>query len=79
MHSAKWLSKGPTSAPVAEGCYRRHSVKSPSPLLGVVTTTFFCREQGDTSVRQKILGKDVVVDVQFVASVFEAQQSGCVR
>jgi hypothetical protein len=52
-------------------CQRRHSAKDPSPSLGAVTVTFLCRVSNGTrqnslpSARQKVLGKEVVADVQF--------------
>jgi hypothetical protein len=49
-----------STGPVFAECRRRHSAKDPSPSLGAVTVTFLCRVP-----RQKVLGKEAVVDVQF--------------
>jgi hypothetical protein len=44
-----------------------HSTKSLSPSLGVVMTTFFAEIQVALGkVQQKVLSKEVIVDVQFI-------------
>jgi hypothetical protein len=44
-----------------------YSTKSLSPSLGVVMTTFFAEIQvALDKVQQKILGKEVITDVQFI-------------
>jgi hypothetical protein len=52
-------------------CHQGHSGKPPSPSPGAVTTAFICqvlpstRQTSLPSAREKVLGKEVFVDVLF--------------
>ena len=87
IHSAKELAKELTRGFLAEGRYKRHLAKmetlsSITVALGKVFVTVTWRQDDNfslSSVRQKVLSKEFIVDVQFVEtsllSGFEALPS----